>query len=168
MANLTNKIYLMLLNNKWWVLYSLAVILGAVWFNYYRIIFNCTNSLPETVFIANVGDKNLQINDFVVAYSKGLPNLPDNIQLIKLIAGIPNDVISYKSDMLYINNKICCKVNAKKAIWGDIHPITLTQMKIPNGCYFVKGKSSNSFDSRYKEFGLICKEQILGKAAPLF
>lgn len=158
----------MLLNNKWWALYSLGVILGAILLNYYRIVINFTHSLPEHLFLVKVNDKQLNVNDFVVAYSKGLPNMPDNVQLIKLVAGVPGSSVKRNGAGLYIDNKFCCYVNEQKTTWGIVHPITDKSLAIPNGCYFVRGTSDKSFDSRYKEFGLICKNQILGKAFSLF
>lgn len=168
MVGLIKKIFRVLRNNKWWAIYSVTVILFTILFKYYQIVINCTHSLPQKLFIAEVGDKQLKLNDFVIAYSRGLPNLADNVQLVKIVVGLPNEVVSFKNNKLFINDRFCCNVNDHKVVWGEVHPLTLKQLKIPAGCYFVKGASTNSFDSRYKEFGLICKDQILGRAISLF
>jgi signal peptidase I len=156
----------MLQNNKWWTLYSLSVILGTAFCSYYRIIFNCTNSLPERLFFVKVNDKDLKVNDFVVAYSKNLPNMQDNVQLIKHVAGVAGSSIKRYGTSLYVDDKFWCTVNEQRVKWGVIHPVD--KLIVPKDCYFVLGTSSNSFDSRYKEFGLLCKNQILGKAYALF
>lgn len=168
MVGLIKKIFKALQNNKWWAVYTIFIVLITICFKHYRVIFNCTNSLSEKLFIVKVGDNELKHGDFVVAYSKGLPNMPDKMQLIKKVVGLPNQTISFIHNNLYIDGIFCCEAHDRKVIWGEVHPLTLRQMIIPTDCYFVKGTSNNSFDSRYKEFGFICKNQILGKAISLF
>jgi type IV secretory pathway protease TraF len=51
---------------------------------------------------------------------------------------------------------------------NHFNPLTTVNMIIPADCYFVHGQQQPSFDSRYKEFGLICKQQIYGKTYPVF
>jgi len=47
-------------------------------------------------------------------------------------------------------------------------PLTTTDLVIPKEYYFVHGNAHPSFDSRYKEFGLVSEAQIYGKAYPLW
>lgn len=47
-------------------------------------------------------------------------------------------------------------------------PLTDHKIVIPHGCYFLHGQHQPTFDSRYKEFGLICESQIYGKSYPIF
>jgi conjugal transfer pilin signal peptidase TrbI len=39
---------------------------------------------------------------------------------------------------------------------------------IPPGYYYVQGTSPDSFDSRYRESGLVRADQVIGKVIPLF
>ena len=39
---------------------------------------------------------------------------------------------------------------------------------IPPGCYYVQGLSPDSFDSRYRESGLVRAEQVIGVVDPIF
>jgi conjugal transfer pilin signal peptidase TrbI len=39
---------------------------------------------------------------------------------------------------------------------------------IPPGHYYVQGTSLDSFDSRYRDSGLVRAEQVLGTVLPLF
>ena len=47
-------------------------------------------------------------------------------------------------------------------------PLTDHKIVIPHGWYFLHGQHQPTFDSRYKEFGLICESQIYGKSYPIF
>lgn len=143
----------------------LGLTVAIIIFSKFPIIFNVTNSLPQRIFIIHKGDYKFKVGDFVAAYSRGLPNLSDGIKLIKMVRGLPLDKIEVINRKVYINAKECCTINDKTGWWGAIHPVELKV--IPKDCYFVVGTSYHSFDSRYKEFGLICKSQILGKAYSL-
>jgi signal peptidase I len=100
---------------------------------------------------------------------------------IKRLIGTPGDIVKYKDDKLYVNDKKIdepyLKYN-KKNKFGD----TLTEdfnsgelkgsngkKKIPKGRYLVLGDNrQNSIDSRRQEVGLIKNEQIVGKVVMRF
>ena len=134
----------------------------------YRIMFNLTHSLPQKIFFIDVGNKNLVKGNFVVTKSNHLPNIPHEFALIKEIAGVGADLVTIRNSKLYIDNSYCCTVKSIVVKWGMLHPLTESTAVIPKDCFFVRGTSDDSFDSRFKEFGFICKSQILGKAYPLF
>ncbi|MBY0379507.1 MAG: S26 family signal peptidase [Burkholderiales bacterium] len=134
----------------------------------YRIMFNLTHSLPQKIFFIEIGNQALVKGDFLVTKSNNLPNLPHEFALIKEIAGSDSDIVTIRNNKLYINNNYCCLVKRITVKWGILHPLTESTVFIPKGCFFVRGTSDDSFDSRFKEFGFICKNQILGKAYPLF
>lgn len=156
----------MLSQNKWFFIFS-GSFLGLFWFfSYFNFVVNYTHSLPQKIFIVKVGDKVLNRGDYVVFKSLGLPNTVNGVRVIKKVVGINGDEITVKDNSVYINNKYLTKIYSTSAVWGKIHPINNT--KIPAGCFFLMGTAKTSFDSRYMEFGLICKKQIIGKAYPYF
>lgn len=93
--------------------------------------------------------KGIQRFDIVVVKTEGN-------YLIKRVIGLPNELLSYKDEKLYINGKVVeDKYNLN--FTGDIEPI-----KIGNNEYFVMGDNRNiSKDSRM--IGTIKKDRIIGK-----
>ena len=51
---------------------------------------------------------------------------------------------------------------------NKFQPLTRNNKTIPQGYYFIHGQVQPTFDSRYKEFGLINESQIYGRAYPIF
>ena len=80
----------------------------------------------------------------------------DGNYLIKRVIGLPNEILSYEDEKLYINGKVVeDKYNLN--ITGDIEPI-----KMGVDEYYVMGDNRNiSKDSRM--IGTIKKDKILGK-----
>lgn len=158
----------MLQSNKCFLTYILLISMIVIVTQKYRMIFNLTHSLSQKIFFIDVGNRNLVKGDFIVTKNNYLPNIPHEFALIKEIAGIGDDIVTIRKNKLYIDNRYCCIVKSIVVEWGTLHPLTESTLVIPKDCFFVRGTSNNSFDSRFKEFGFICKNQILGKAYPLF
>lgn len=148
-----------------WCIAALLLV-GFVFTRYYGFIINFTQSLPEKLFIYKYDDLNLNRNDTAVIVAEGLPNVSDGIKLIKRVNGFAGDKITVRGNNLYINEKLILSHFDTKAYWGDLHKIK--DQVIPENCYFINGVSQHSFDSRYAEVGLVCKERIVGKAWALF
>ncbi len=155
-----------LIYDKYFIICIIVVTCCFIFFKKYNIVYNYTHSLPQRIFVVDVNDNKLTKGDYLAFYSRNLPNISNNHTILKMIAGVGGESVEIKNGEVLINNSPVVKVSNKKAYWGYIHPIT--PRIIPNSCYFVIGKSETSFDSRYKEFGLVCKEQIIGKAYPFF
>lgn len=84
----------------------------------------------------------------------------NNSKLVKRIIGLPGETISYKNNILYINNKEIDNIKLD-AYTYDFNLSELGFDKIPEGYYFVLGDNrTNSLDSRM--IGLIPKDNILG------
>lgn len=81
--------------------------------------------------------------------------------LIKRVIGLPGEIVEYKDNILYINNKSVDDIIAYST--SDFSTTELTDNGvIPEDKYFVLGDNrNNSTDSRI--IGLIDKEQIIGK-----
>ncbi|MDD2470036.1 MAG: signal peptidase I [Bacilli bacterium] len=81
--------------------------------------------------------------------------------LIKRVIGLPGEIIEYKDNQLYINNKLNNDIIDYPT--DDFTTTELTENGvIPNDKYFVLGDNrNNSADSRI--IGLIDKNKIIGK-----
>ena len=80
---------------------------------------------------------------------------------VKYIAGVAGDEISIIDKDVYVESAHIGKISNE----SNLHPIA--PRKIPEGYVFMSGTHVYSFDSRYKEFGLIPISQIQGKAIGL-
>ena len=95
---------------------------------------------------------NINRFDIVVLYK-------NDDYLIKRVIGLPGDMVEYKDNKLYINNKIV-EENFLHKKTSDFK----LEEKIPKGYYFVVGDNRpDSLDSRY--FGLVSKNEILGRTS---
>ena len=164
---------------KRWYLYCP---LFAVWaFAYARLfvdptprlplLFNWTPSLPYHVAWMHSGaDAPLQRGDLIVfrfdgpgqARYPGLRGQP----FFKRVCGLPGDVVTVQNRLVQVNGEA---IGLAKQFAFDRHPLTpITPLVIPAGHYFVQGMAADSFDSRYRESGLVRSEQVLGVVSPLF
>ena len=83
----------------------------------------------------------------------------DDEYLIKRVIGLPGELIEYKDNKLYVNDKLVDENFLHKKT--DDYKL---DKKIPEKYYFVVGDNRpDSLDSRY--FGLVKKDEILGKTS---
>ncbi len=150
---------------------------------YYQLQWNATTSMPQKLWLVAVGNKSLKVDDYVVFrfHDFRMPESADFEYVVKQIGGAVDDKITVKvmdgnaEGMPYPNKKklIYILQDGMYTVYETLSnnhftPLTTHDMVIPQGCYFVHGLHHPSFDSRYKEFGLMCDKQIFGKAYPIF
>lgn len=167
------------------VIIGWSSILGVYIFSkHYQLQINVSGSMYNRVWLTHLGDMNLKRGDFVVIkfHDYRMKNLSDYELVVKQIGGIGGDEIIVKNWLDYTAGVD----NSNKTTWiyilpdGIIYqvcnmlsgyhftPLTTKNITIPKGYYFLHGQHYPSFDSRYKEFGLINRNQILGRAYHLF
>lgn len=134
------------------------------------VLFNWTSSLPYRIAMMHYGDAPLRRGDFIVfAFSgeaqaryPGLRRQP----FFKVVRGVPGDVVTVQDRLVYVNGEA---VGVAKSHAHDRLPLApIAPMVIPAGHYYVQGTSPDSFDSRYRESGLVRADQVLGVVTPLF
>jgi conjugal transfer pilin signal peptidase TrbI len=124
----------------------------------FAIGFNHTPSLSGKVFL--VVKHSLPIEKFQKAVF-----LHNGKLHIKHIVGFQGDEISHKDDVLFINGKEFGKIKRLSLQNKPLIPILANTQTliIPANYYFAWTDHKDSFDSRYKEVGLIHQTQIVGK-----
>lgn len=134
------------------------------------VLFNWTPSLPYKVAILHKGTSALHRGDFIVfAFagegSRRYPGLAGQ-PFFKVVCGLPGDTISVAGREVRINGQL---VGIAKSHAFDRQPLEpIAPGVIPPGRYYVQGLSPDSFDSRYRESGLVQIEQVIGVVDPLF
>lgn len=134
------------------------------------VLFNWTPSLPYKVALLHNGTSALHRGDFVVFAFAGegsnqYPGLAGQ-PFFKIVRGLPGDTISVAGREVRINGQL---VGIAKTHAFDRQPLEpIAPGVIPPGRYYVQGLSPDSFDSRYRESGLVRIEQVIGVVDPLF
>lgn len=135
------------------------------------ILFNWTPSLPYTVALLHYGHPAaLQRGDFIVYAFAGeaqrrYPGLRAQ-PFFKQVKGLPGDRVTVTGRQVFVNG---IAMGYAKPATFDRHPLTpIAETVIPPGYYYVQGAHPDSFDSRYRESGLVPMRQVIGKVTPLF
>jgi len=134
------------------------------------VLFNWTPSLPYKVALLHSGNPSLRRGDFIVFAFAGngardYPGLAGQ-PFFKMVRGLPGDRISVDGREVRVNGE---PVGIAKTHAFDRRPLEpIAAGVIPPGCYYVQGLSPDSFDSRYRESGLVRAEQVIGVVDPIF
>lgn len=127
-----------------------------------RILYSKTKSLRYSWFLETPNRSQvLEKGDYISLHHELSP-----IVLAKQVRGIPGDRVAVKDGVLLVNDYPVCHILQRSKSGIEYTP--LASQMIPNGHYLVLGHHEESYDSRYKEFGLVSKDQIEGKLWPLF
>jgi conjugal transfer pilin signal peptidase TrbI len=149
--------------------------------------------LPWTYFIVKKNEIPAEKGDLISFKGMGIPHFADGIRFIKMVAGLPGDVIKVDifteqerkrhtriiekdgtmieqrlQGRVYLhrkNNREVLSFDAvEKDTFGRDLPIVKEQT-IPEGKFFVIGTVPRTYDSRY--WGLVDDKQVTGEAYPL-
>lgn len=157
--------------SKMKVVISVLIILWVVqisWYlmhNLYAIGVNVTDSLPHTVFWIKKGALPTTQDKYLVFKKEGNKRY-GNSSFVKCIGGRANDLIIESNNEYFINGNY---LGTAKAFSKDGEPTEKTLPGIiPKGHYFVYSLHKDSYDSKYKEVGLIAASDVIGVAYPIF
>ena len=178
---LTDKRFICIVLFSWGILFVLYFGVS----RYYKLQINVTTSMPQKLWLTSIGNRDLQVGDYVVIKFHFINQAPSDYEyVVKQVGGIGGNRIMVKN----INQDIASLSHSNKQInksnlyvladkTYDVYdnlsgkkfePLTKKDMVIPRGYYFLHGQQQPSFDSRYKAFGLISESQIYGKTYPIF
>ena len=82
------------------------------------------------------------------------------VPLCKRVWGLPGDEVLREGETLCVEGK-CFSLLSQTSDGRDLSPF---EGEIPMGFLFVAGEGPRSFDSRYREFGLVSLEEVWGRA----
>lgn len=123
-----------------------------------------TNSLPYRYFLL-IKKASFKKGDLIAIQHHPLSHAP-NIILTKRLVGLPGDNITLQGQVMKINQEWQGTLQLKNSQGHLLKPLNVRT--IPEGFVFVAGSHNGSLDSRYKEFGLVKRQHILGKVYPLW
>ena len=140
----------------------------------YKLAVNISPSLPYRLFLVKTKNyKEIKNGDFIQFINKDAQYY-NGVNITKQVLAIAGDVLEiniFKQPIDNIQgiiryNKVELKVKDRTILGTKVHINNIPI--IPENSYFVIGYNKDSFDSRYKEFGLISQDEIIGVAKPLF
>lgn len=134
------------------------------------VLFNWTGSLPFHVALVRYAAHPLERGDYVVFAFAGeaqqaYPGLRGQ-PFFKRVRGLPGDVINVDGRTVAINGDVIGIAKTHTFDRRALEPVAATV--IPSGHYFMQGTGADSFDSRYRDSGLVRADQILATVIPLF
>ncbi len=156
----------------WPVTFSLLGLYGIAW---HFLYVNLSPSLPYTLVWVERG-RLPQRGELMVyhccKHSEGLT--PPNLLFFKKAAGLAGDSIDVAGRAVYVNHQLIGFAKERASTGQRLMPIlpdafgNTENVTIPVGFYFAQGLTADSFDSRYRQSGLVEQSAILGVAHPLF
>lgn len=154
------------LRRMWWA-WALAIVALSTVSHFFTLSVNgWTESLPDKTFLLLKQDKQVHRGDYIQFKWHGGGPYPKGLAFVKLVKGVPGDVVSVRDRQVFINGELVA-VAKDRTRRGD--PLEVgPQGVIPAGHYFVWTPHPDSLDSRYALTGWIKAEAIQGRAVPLF
>lgn len=131
----------------------------------YSVTFNKTSSLEYVFFITDKSTKPHERGQYVkfnLTNNKYFPRA----HWTKRIEGVPGDTITVTNREIFINGKSMGRAKEQSLSGTPCFPIAA--QIIPPGYYYLKADHEDSYDSRYKTFGLVNESSFIGREYPIF
>lgn len=137
----------------------------------YEIRLNNTQSLPQTIWLVNKNQvTNFKTGQYFSFYAPGDTMLThgESTPVLKMVGATAGVYVSIVNHRLLINGY------ESGVLWYATernHILTpIESQVIESGCYFAWTPALYSYDSRYKDIGIVCEKdhRIYGSATPLF
>jgi len=141
---------------------GISIIL-TMWGLGWSFCFNVDDSLSHSFFLVQLNPHVIPRDSYVI-FDHTI--LGQQRRLVKKVVGIAQDEIQVKQDEVWVNEKRIGKIKPYSK-----EGLSLSRIApgiIPEGFIFAAGTHKDSFDSRYENFGLVQKSQILARAYPVF
>lgn len=129
----------------------------------YRLGLNLTGSLPGSVFLIDAARREgpFERGEIVAFQFDGSRwGYPATGIWAKRVAGLPGEEVDVTGQAVLVAGRTAARLDAGVLERGGVRP--LDAATVPAGELFVLGDSSDSFDSRYAEFGFLPQEEVLG------
>lgn len=148
----------------------LIVIAGSMQYilNNYRIGFDGQEVrclIDHKYFLVHLNKKE-PVRDQITAYTSiGLsPHFEDGTMMAKIMTGMPGDLVEINEVGVFVNGEVKVLGFALADVQLPPKETFFTSYTIPDDHYLMLAPSPTSYDGRY--WGLITKDQIVGKATP--
>jgi conjugal transfer pilin signal peptidase TrbI len=166
------------IRRRWWLYAALTAIWSLALLRLFvhhvpvlPVMFNWTPSLPYSVVYVDYWHGPVRRGDFVVyrftgeAGQRDYPGLKEQA-LFKRVAGMPGDSVTVADRDVFVNGAL---VGHAKTHTFDRRPLQpIAPVVIPPGYLYVQGTSPDSFDSRYRNSGLVPLRDIEATVRPIF
>lgn len=163
---------------RWWLYCALLGIWGLALSRLFvphvpvlPVMFNWTPSLPYSVVFVDYWHGPVQRGDLVVyrftgeAGRRDYPGLKDQA-FFKRVAGMPGDTVTVADRDVFVNGLLVGRAKTHTFDRRPLQPISPTV--IPPGFLYVQGTSPDSFDSRYRNSGLVPLRDVQATVRPIF
>lgn len=151
-----------------------AFVLLVIWVFYGQVIFGFSNQSVDCLyadfFIINKQVDSVKRNELAVFnFEKETVVLKPGDKVIKIVAAIPGDTVSFNENALYVNGERFARAKSMQRnlrILGHTIADYQNEYLLKEDEYFMVGETLESFDSRY--WGPIKKSQIEGEAYAIY
>lgn len=144
------------------VIFSLYFFL---WKPNFELALNKTTSLPQKLFLVVKGEP-VKRGNYVAFYPPDNPLYGNKIPFLKIVAGVPGDVVTRRGREFFINGNDTGRAYQKADDGLALHVGPTGVLKKEE--YYVYTPNPKSYDSRYASIGWIRANHIVGRAYPLF
>lgn len=145
----------------------LAIILMSMLATRYRIVMNHDGSLPINGVVIKIGKIPTKNDEIFVFNVKNNPHFKsEEIRFIKHVGGFAGNEIKVREREVYVADRPIgfAKTHSRKGA-----QLTITEEQvIPEHKFFAYTHHEYSFDSRYKDIGLVDEKDIIGTAILTF
>lgn len=158
------------------IFYSALCIYGValLWMFYGKVVFGFANQASSCLyaefFIIDKEVDEVQRGELAMfKFVKDAVVLAPGDRLIKIVAGVPGDTITFNENELFVNGNRFYKAKSMQVNLKTLgHTIDDYQTKytLKDNEYFMVGETPDSFDSRY--WGPITQSQIEGEAYAIY
>jgi conjugal transfer pilin signal peptidase TrbI len=145
--------------------YAMLAIVALIFQHCFRLGVNATSSLPHTLYLIHKGEA-IKRGDYIAFRWHGGGPYPRGVTFIKIVAGVPGDIVSRINRAYYVNGSF---VGTAKTYAKDGQPLAMMETgELKSDEYYVQAPHPDSLDSRYRLTGWISKDRIIGRAYALF
>ncbi|MGB0906888.1 MAG: S26 family signal peptidase [Maricaulaceae bacterium] len=132
--------------------------------NPYRLKLTKTQSVDYSVFLLTDSDGSRIERDQYIAILA--PNNPSaGVEYVKQVVGLPGDEIKTQGRDVYVNGVLRGKAKTHSLKGRELEMISAGI--IPEGFIYVFADHKDSYDSRYKEIGLVPLKLVTASARPV-
>lgn len=148
-----------------WIWLSVLLLIVSIT-HHWKLAYNYTNSLPQTLFAIHIGQKDVKRGDYISFYPPRRATSGNEMPFVKKVVCLPGERIRSYGQQIFCEDKPVAL--AKEFSLKGLPLQKVSDQVLGEDDYFVVGTHPDSFDSRYQNFGPINRCRFIGKAYPIF